>query len=110
MKILKYLRWTMELLSMKRNEQSLGEVIKSFLAANGLEDKMLETEIYQRWDELAGREVNVKTKKVQLKNAVLTVFLSSSVLRNELSMNKSLFLERLNQRLKGRPLKDIEFR
>lgn len=95
---------------MKRNEQNLGEAIRSFLAANGLEDKMLETEIYQRWDDLAGRDVNVKTKKVQLKNGALTVFLTSSVLRNELSMNRSLFLERLNQRLKGRPIKSIEFR
>lgn len=95
---------------MKRNEQSLGEAIRSFLASHGMEDKILETEIYQRWDELAGRDVNVKTKKVQLKNGVLTVFLSSSVLRNELSMNKTLFLERLNQRLKGRPIKQIEFR
>lgn len=95
---------------MKRNEQNLGEAIRSFLAANGLEDKMLETEIYQRWDDLAGRDVNVKTKKVHLKNGALTVFLTSSVLRNELSMNKSLFLERLNQRLKGRPIKTIEFR
>lgn len=95
---------------MKRNEQSLGEAIRSFLAANGMEEKMLETEIYQRWDDLAGRDVNVKTRKVELKKGVLTVFLTSSVLRNELSMNKSLFLERLNQRLKGRPIRGIEFR
>ncbi len=95
---------------MKRNEQSLGEAIRSFLAANGMEEKMLETEIYQRWDDLAGRDVNVKTRKVELKNGLLTVFLTSSVLRNELSMNRSIFLERLNQRLKGRPIKDIQFR
>lgn len=95
---------------MKKNEQSLGEAIKSFLSANGLGEKLLETEIYQRWDELAGRDVNVKTKKVLLKNGCLTVFLTSSVLRSEMSMNKTVFLERLNQRLKDRPLKSIEFR
>lgn len=95
---------------MKRNEQSLGEAIQAFLAANGLQEKLLEKEIYQSWDSLAGRDVNVKTKKVELKDGVLSVFLSSSVLRNELSMNKTLFLERINQRLKGRPIKSIEFK
>ena len=59
---------------MKRNEQSLGEAIRSFLSANGMEEKILETEIYQRWDDLAGRDVNVKTRKVELKNGLLTVF------------------------------------
>ena len=95
---------------MKQNEQTLGEAISEFLASHGLKDKMLETEIYQRWDELAGRDVNVKTRKVSLKEGCLKVFLTSSVLRNELSMHKTVFLERLNQRLKGRPLRSIEFK
>jgi hypothetical protein len=95
---------------MKQNEQTLGEAIRSFLAANGLSDRLLETEIYQRWDELAGRDVNVKTKKVTYKDGVLVVYLNSSVLRNELSLHKSVFLERINQRLKGRPLKSVEFK
>ena len=46
----------------KDNQQSLGDAIRSFLAAHNLEDKYLETEIYNRWDELAGREINVKTR------------------------------------------------
>lgn len=95
---------------MKQNEKTIGDAIQAFLAAHGLGDKLLETEIYQRWDELAGRNVNVRTKKVSLKNGHLTVFLTSSVLRNELSMHKSVFLARINQRLKNKPLKSIEFR
>ena len=91
----------------KDNQQSLGDAIRSFLAAHNLEDKYLETEIYNRWDELAGREINVKTRKVAFKEGVLIVFLSSSTLRRELSLRKTAMMEKLNQRLRGAPVKDI---
>lgn len=95
----------------KSNEQSLGEVLKLFLKANGLEEKVLETEIYGRWEELAGRAINLKTKKVKLENGRLTVYLTSSVLRNELLMRRTELLERINQRLMPRvTLKAIDFR
>ena len=97
---------------MKRNnEQSLGEVLKHFLKANGLEEKVLETEIYGRWEELAGRAINLKTRKVKLQDGQLTVYLTSSVLRNELLMRRTELLERINQRLMPRiKLKAIDFR
>lgn len=95
----------------KSNEQSLGEVLKLFLKANGLEEKVLETEIYGRWEELAGKAINLKTKKVKLENGRLTVYLTSSVLRNELLMRRTELLERINQRLMPRvTLKAIDFR
>ena len=92
------------------NEQSLGEAIKGFLKSNHLDDKLLETEIYQRWEELAGRGINLKTNKVRFKEGELTVFLSSSVLRQELSMRKEEFRAELNMRLKGRPVRKLHIR
>lgn len=95
----------------KSNEQSLGEALKHFLKANGLEEKVLETEIYGRWEELAGRAINLKTRKVKLEDGRLTVYLTSSVLRNELLMRRTELLEHINQRLMPRTtLKAIDFR
>ena len=39
----------------KSNELSLGEAIRAFLKVNDLDEKLLETEIYARWEELAGK-------------------------------------------------------
>ncbi len=94
----------------KSNELNLGDAIREFLQRNNLDEKLLETEIYARWEELAGHTINLKTKKVSLKQGVLTVYLTSSVLRNELSMRKTDLLGRINQRLgHGSRLTDLRF-
>ena len=36
----------------KSNELSLGDAIKAFLKVNDLDDKLIETEMYARWEEL----------------------------------------------------------
>ena len=85
--------------------------MKEFLKATGMEEKYLETEIYARWEELAGKSINLKTKRVQLKDKCLTVYLSSSVLRNELSLRRTELLDHINARLMPRiRLEKIEFR
>ncbi|MDZ7846024.1 MAG: DUF721 domain-containing protein [Owenweeksia sp.] len=95
----------------KDNEMKLGEAIQLFLKRNGLEEKLLETEIYGRWEELVGRGINSKTRKVELRDGVLHVLLTSSVLRNELRMRRSVLLESINQRLAPRAvIRDLKFR
>lgn len=95
----------------KDNEMKLGEAIQLFLKRNGLEEKLLETEIYGRWEELVGRGINLKTRKVELRDGVLHVLLTSSVLRNELRMRRSVLLESINQRLAPRAvIRDLKFR
>lgn len=95
----------------KSNEMSIGDAIKAFLKTNDLDEKLLETEIYARWEELAGQAINNRTTKVKLQNGVLTVYVTSSVLRNELSLRRSELLERINQRLMGKAtIKELQFR
>lgn len=95
----------------KSNEQNLGDVLRHFLKANGLEEKVLETEISARWEELAGKAINLKTRKIALEKGELTVYLTSSVLRNELSMRRTELLEHINQRLMPRAsIKALKFR
>lgn len=95
----------------KSNEMSLGDAIQAFLKTNELDEKLLETEIYARWEELAGRAINNKTNKVKVEKGILTVYVTSSVLRNELSLRRSELLERVNLRLRGKGnLKGIQIK
>ena len=97
---------------MKRddNEESISAVLKRFMQHNNLEDKMLETEIYQRWEELAGKAVNLKTSHIYFRKGVLTVKLTSATIRNEMHLRKTQLMENINMRLKGRPVRELVFK
>ncbi len=95
---------------MKENEQRAGQLIKAFLKQYRLDDKYTEREIYARWEELVGSAINNRTIKVRYNNGYLMVYLNSSTLRAELGMRKSELLERINQRLREKVVKDISFK
>ncbi|MDR9375287.1 MAG: DUF721 domain-containing protein [Schleiferiaceae bacterium] len=94
----------------KQNEVNLGEAIRDFIRRNELDDKLLETEIYQRWEELAGKAVNLKTREVRYWRGRLVVRVSSPALRQELQLRREALREQINQRLKNRPVETLEIR
>lgn len=95
----------------KSNEMSLGDAIKAFLKVNDLDEKLLEKEIYARWEELAGTAINNRTNKVAYRNEVLTVYVNSSVLRNELNLKRTFLLEKVNLKLRGKAvIREIHIR
>jgi hypothetical protein len=92
------------------NQYKLGEVIKKVYQRYQLEDKVLEAEIYARWEQLAGAHVNNRTREIKFKAGKLTVFLNSASLRQELSLRKGAMMEYINDRLELRPVKELELR
>lgn len=96
---------------MKRsNQQSLGEAIREFLKTHRLEEKITETRALTAWEKIMGKHITRYTRKISLKNKVLTVYLSSSVLRSELSHGKTKIREMLNKEVGEGAINDIEFR
>lgn len=88
----------------RQNEhQNLSEVLKSFIKENKLEQGMDKVDTRKAWTKLMGNGVNNYTTNVDLRNEVLYVSLSSSVLREELSFGKSKIIKMLNEEL-GREL------
>ncbi len=92
------------------NEQSLAEAIKKMLQKRGLDEKLLETEIYQRWEELAGKEINLKTRTVRFKSGTLEVFITSAALRQNLSLQREELRQTINMRLVNSPVKSLVIR
>lgn len=88
----------------RQNEhQNLSDALKSFIKENKLEKGMDKVDTQKAWIKLMGNGVNNYTTKVDLRNDVLYVSLSSSVLREELSYGKSKIIKMLNEEL-GREL------
>jgi predicted nucleic acid-binding Zn ribbon protein len=89
---------------------TLAEAIKDFINETGLNKKLDEVSLIGSWEEIVGRAISMRTTKLYIKEQILYVHLSSSVVRNELHMLKDSLKNKLNEKA-GQPLvKDIVFR
>ena len=89
---------------------TLAEAIKDYINAMGFSEKLDETSLVASWEEVVGKAISSRTSKIYIKNHVLYVHLSSSVVRNELQMLKDSLKNKLNEKA-GKPLiKDIVLR
>ena len=87
----------------KNDNLPLGEALREFIRENKLQKGMDKVNAREAWINLMGKGVNNYTTSVELRNGVLFVSLSSSVLREELSHGKSKIIDLLNEEL-GRDL------
>jgi predicted nucleic acid-binding Zn ribbon protein len=93
-----------------KNDMSLGEAIKAYLKAMGLDKKLKENALISSWEEVMGKTVAKVTKSITLQNQVLYVQLNSSVARHQLQMMKSGIIDALNKKAGEQMVKDIIFR
>ncbi len=89
---------------------SLAEAIGDYIREMNFGDKLSETSIVNSWEEIVGKAISSKTKKIYIKDHVLYVYLNSSVVRNELLMLREALREKLNSRAGKELIKDIVLR
>lgn len=95
----------------RKNAQTIGEVIRDFLEENkSLQKKIYETRIEHAWTEVLGDIVMRYTRNIYVKNRVLYVYLSSSVLRNELTLSRERLVKCLNEQAGAEVIDDIVIR
>ncbi len=101
---------------MKSNTQrnndsfSISDVLKEFIEKNKLEKGLDAVDAKQAWINLMGNGVNNYTKEVILKNNILYVWLTSSVLREELQYGKQKIIKMINEELGKDVVKDVILR
>lgn len=78
---------------------NMGEALNEFIKKNKLQKGIDKVDAREAWAKLMGNGVNNYTTSVELKNETLFVSLSSSVLRQELSMGTSKIITLLNEEL-----------
>lgn len=89
---------------------TLGDAIRAFLKNNSLEEKLAETRIRVSWEKAVGRNIARYTDRLTLKNGVLTVYLSSSVLRNELHHSREKIRGLINREVGEAVVHSLVFR
>ncbi|TMU57099.1 DUF721 domain-containing protein [Flagellimonas algicola] len=88
----------------------LRDALSEFIKENKLQKGMDKVDARDAWVKLMGNGVNNYTTAVELKNETLYVSLSSSVLREELSLGKSKIITMLNEELGKELVKKLVLR
>lgn len=95
----------------KRNTESIGEVLRQFFEENRFfRQKLAESRVISGWEKTLGSVVASYTDNLYLRNNILYVHLTSSVLRGELIMCKDKLITNLNRYAGVNVVKDIVFR
>jgi predicted nucleic acid-binding Zn ribbon protein len=82
----------------KSNTQPIHDVIRELLRELNIDKKLKEVGIVSEWENLMGKTVAVRTSRIYIRNRILYVTVTSSVLRNELLMMRQDIVNKLNER------------
>ncbi|MCK0160179.1 DUF721 domain-containing protein [Allomuricauda sp. F6463D] len=77
----------------------LSEALGEFIKENKLQKGIDKVDTREAWVKLMGNGVNNYTTAVDLRNETLFISLSSSVLREELSLGKTKIIKMINEEL-----------
>jgi len=77
----------------------INDLLKLFVKEFGLENNLKEQQFLRLWDETMGITVSKATTNRVLKNRKLYIYLSSSVIRQELFMMRTEIVKELNKRM-----------
>ncbi|MBE6303060.1 MAG: DUF721 domain-containing protein [Bacteroidales bacterium] len=87
--------------------KSISELVRATCREEGLETPLNEYRLIKAWSQVLGENVNNYTGEMYIKNQILYVHVTSSVLRQELMMNKKNLVRRLNDHVKAQVITDI---
>ncbi|WP_339628973.1 DUF721 domain-containing protein [uncultured Maribacter sp.] len=89
---------------------SMKDALSAFIQKNKLEKGMDKVDAREAWVRLMGNGVNNYTTEIELRFDTLYVSLSSSVLREELSLGKSKIIRMINEEIGKELVKKIVLR
>jgi predicted nucleic acid-binding Zn ribbon protein len=81
----------------KSSVQPLKDVLREYINALGHRRKLKEVSIIAQWEKLMGKTVATHTTRLFIRKRILFVQLNSSILRNELFMQRDKIVQHLNE-------------
>jgi hypothetical protein len=89
---------------------TLAEAVSDFIKEMNFGEKLTEAGIINSWEETVGKAISSRTTRIYIRDHILYVHLSSSVVRNELLMLREVLKEKLNQKAGSDVIKEIILR
>jgi predicted nucleic acid-binding Zn ribbon protein len=81
----------------KSNTQPIENVIREYLKEMNIDQKLKEVGIVSQWEKMMGKTVAVRTSQIYIRNHILYIHVTSSVLKNELLMMRQAIIEKINE-------------
>lgn len=91
----------------KSNTEPLRDVLLRYLRQEGLETPLNQHRLIESWKEVVGPGIARYTSELYIKNQTLYVHLTSSVLRQELLMGRTLLVRNLNNKVGAQVITNI---
>jgi predicted nucleic acid-binding Zn ribbon protein len=89
--------------------QQLKTAIKIFLRKSGLEKGVKQNTALLLWDEVVGKNIAENTNPEKVEHGTLLVTVENSSWRQELVFKKKEIIDKLNNKIGKKTIKDIRF-
>ncbi len=88
-------------------ELSIGEALKQFLKSSKLKSGVQALQIEEAWEKIMGKTIARYTDKIQIINSTLFITTNVAPLKNELLYQKEKIIERVNEALGEKVIKEV---
>lgn len=88
---------------------NLSNALEEFLLLPRFDAVREAVKVEEAWEKISGRTIMKYTRETRFEKGILTVFLSSSVARNDLIMMQGELLKKINNQLQEQKVKEIRF-
>jgi len=93
-----------------QNRKHISELIDAFVKQHRMESKLREITLVTDWEKLFGKTIDKYTRSLKLNGSTLYVYLSSSVLRQELHFNRNDMINSINEHFGDEVVREIVLR
>ena len=88
-------------------EISLQDAIQQFLQKSRLKSGIQAIRIEEVWEEIMGKTIAKYTDKIQIINTTLFIHTTVAPLKNELLYQKEIIIQRINEKIKKKTVKEV---
>jgi hypothetical protein len=91
-------------------EVSIGDALKEFLKKSKLKNGVQAMQVKEAWEKIMGKTIANYTDKIEIINSTLFISTNIAPLKNELIYQKSKIIERVNEALGEKVIKEVVIR
>ena len=88
-------------------ELSIGDALKDFLKKSKLKSGVQALQVQEAWPKIMGKTIANYTDKIEIINSTLFISTNVAPLKNELIYQKAKIIERVNEALGEKVIKEV---
>lgn len=89
------------------SELSIGDALKDFLKKSKLKSGVQAMQVQDAWEKIMGKTIANYTDKIEIINSTLFISTKVAPLKNELIYQKAKIVERVNEALGEKVIKEV---